>query len=119
MQSMRAGGSPTCRGLAATDRVGDLSRSFLGAAVAGTPASQLSREHGSRLSHELHADRGGEIPLENLHLESMPESAQTYIGRAEAGLGRLTGSSRACRRLRAWSRAWPPPIRSASTFAAW
>ena len=59
--------------------------------------SRLGQHHSylesmaSRLSHELRTPIAVvRSSLENLHLESMPESAQTYIGRAEAGLGRLT-----------------------------
>lgn len=75
----------------ATDEVGDLSRSF------SALLSRLGQHHSylesmaSRLSHELRTPIAVvRSSLENLHLESMPESAQTYIGRAEAGLGRLT-----------------------------
>ena len=75
----------------ASDEVGDLSRSF------SALLSRLGQHHSylesmaSRLSHELRTPIAVvRSSLENLHLEPMPESAQTYIGRAEAGLARLT-----------------------------
>lgn len=75
----------------ATDEVGDLSRSF------SALLSRLGQHHSylesmaSRLSHELRTPIAVvRSSLENLHMESMPEAAQTYIGRAEAGLARLT-----------------------------
>ena len=71
--------------------MGDLSRSF------SALLSRLGQHHSyletwragcrTKLRTPIAVVRSS---LENLHLESMPESAQTYISRAEAGLGRLT-----------------------------
>ena len=75
----------------ATDEVGDLSRSF------SALLSRLGQHHSylesmaSRLSHELRTPIAVvRSSLENLHMEPLPESARTYIGRAEAGVSRLS-----------------------------
>lgn len=78
-------------GSQAGDEVGDLSRSF--SALLG----RLDDHHtylenmASRLSHELRTPIAVvRSSLENLHSETLPESARTYIERADAGLGRLS-----------------------------
>lgn len=76
---------------AAGDEVGDLSRSF--AAL----LDRLARHHtylenmASRLSHELRTPIAVvRSSLENLQAEALPDGAQTYMGRAQAGLSRLS-----------------------------
>ena len=75
----------------AGDEVGDLSRSI------SRLLARIGRHHGylesmaSRLSHELRTPIAVvRSSLENLHMEPLPESARTYIGRAEAGVSRLS-----------------------------
>ena len=75
----------------AGDEVGDLSRSF------SALLERLERHHtylesmASRLSHELRTPIAVvRSSLENLHAEPLPESARTYMERAEAGLRRLS-----------------------------
>ncbi|MCB1889437.1 MAG: hypothetical protein KDH20_17650 [Rhodocyclaceae bacterium] len=75
----------------ARDEVGDLSRSI--SALLG----RIGRHHGylesmaSRLSHELRTPIAVvRSSLENLHMEALPDSARTYIERAEAGVSRLS-----------------------------
>lgn len=78
-------------GSAARDEVGDLSRSF------SALLDRLARHHAylegmaSRLSHELRTPVAVvRSSLENLHAESLPPGARTYMERAEAGLARLS-----------------------------
>jgi signal transduction histidine kinase len=78
-------------GSAAHDEVGDLSRSF------SALLDRLARHHAylegmaSRLSHELRTPVAVvRSSLENLHAETLPPGARTYMERAEAGLGRLS-----------------------------
>ncbi|QID19424.1 hypothetical protein G3580_18460 [Nitrogeniibacter mangrovi] len=75
----------------AGDEVGDLSRSF------SRLLARLAQHHGylesmaSRLSHELRTPIAVvRSSLENLQLDPLPDSAQAYIERANAGLTRLT-----------------------------
>lgn len=75
----------------ADDEVGDLSRSFsaLLARLAGQHAYLESMA--SRLSHELRTPIAVvRSSLENLGTETLPDSARTYMERAEAGLNRLS-----------------------------
>ena len=78
-------------GSAASDEIGDLSRSF------STLLARLSQHHhylesmASRLSHELRTPVAVvRSSLENLQLETLPPQANTYLERADAGLRRLT-----------------------------
>lgn len=82
---------PLVTASAARDEVGDLSRSF------SALLDRLARHHAylegmaSRLSHELRTPVAVvRSSLENLHAESLPPGARTYMERAEAGLGRLS-----------------------------
>lgn len=78
-------------GSAARDEIGDLSRSF------SALLDRIARHHAylenlaSRLSHELRTPVAVvRSSLENLHAETLPEGARTYMERAEAGLARLS-----------------------------
>ena len=75
----------------AADEIGDLSRSFT------TVLGRLARYNdylvalAGRLSHELRTPVAVvRSSLENLHAARTPEEMQTYVARAEEGLGRLS-----------------------------
>lgn len=75
----------------AGDEVGDLSRSFAALLARLDQHHNYLETMASRLSHELRTPIAVvRSSLENLHLEPLPESAQTYIQRADEGLTRLT-----------------------------
>jgi signal transduction histidine kinase len=75
----------------AGDEVGDLSRSFSALLARLAQHHSYLESMASRLSHELRTPIAVvRSSLENLHAEPLPESAQTYMARAEAGLARLT-----------------------------
>lgn len=78
-------------GSQAGDEIGDLSRSF------SALLNRLAQHHtylesmASRLSHELRTPIAVvRSSLENLRLEPLPDSATTYMDRAETGLNRLS-----------------------------
>lgn len=78
-------------GSTASDEVGDLSRSFSALLARLTQHHSYLESMASRLSHELRTPIAVvRSSLENLHMEPLPASAQTYIERAEAGLTRLS-----------------------------
>lgn len=75
----------------AGDEVGDLSRSFAALLTRLEQHHSYLESMASRLSHELRTPIAVvRSSLENLQLEALPESARTYLQRADDGLARLT-----------------------------
>ena len=75
---------------AATDEIGDLSRSFSSALNRLAQYTQYLESLASRLSHELRTPIAVvRSSLDNLKLQTLPREADVYVARAEQGLSRL------------------------------
>jgi two-component system sensor histidine kinase ChvG len=75
---------------AASDEIGDLSRSFSSALDRLGQYTQYLESLASRLSHELRTPIAVvRSSLDNLKLQTLPSEADVYVGRAEQGLSRL------------------------------
>ena len=75
---------------AASDEIGDLSRSFSSALDRLAQYTHYLESLASRLSHELRTPIAVvRSSLDNLKLQSLPREADVYVGRAEQGLSRL------------------------------
>jgi len=75
---------------AATDEIGDLSRSFSSALTRLSQYTQYLESLASRLSHELRTPLAVvRSSLDNLKLQTLPREADVYVARAEQGLSRL------------------------------
>lgn len=80
----------------ARDELGDLSRSFGRLLEEVGAYSDYLRGLAGTLSHELHTPIAVvRSSLENLEAEALPEAARTYVGRARAGVDRLSAIVRA------------------------
>lgn len=74
----------------ANDEIGDLSRSFSTAVNRLSQYNHYLENMSSRLSHELRTPIAiVRTSLENLAMQTLPESAASYIQRAQTGIGRL------------------------------
>ncbi len=83
--------TPVRTGSVAGDEVGDLSRSFSALLDRLARNQSYLESMASRLSHELRTPIAVvRSSLENLHTVAMPQEAETYMARAEAGLSRLS-----------------------------
>lgn len=83
--------TPNLSGSEAGDEVGDLSRSFTRLLERLSRHQNYLESMASRLSHELRTPIAVvRSSLENLRTEPLPEGAQTYMQRADAGLSRLS-----------------------------
>ena len=72
------------------DEIGDLSRSFTTAVNRLSQYNHYLENMSSRLSHELRTPIAiVRTSLENLSMQTMPESASPYIDRAQSGVNRL------------------------------
>ncbi|NQY37450.1 MAG: proteobacterial dedicated sortase system histidine kinase [Alteromonadaceae bacterium] len=72
------------------DEIGDLSRSFSTAVNRLSQYNHYLENMSSRLSHELRTPIAiVRTSLENLGMQSLPESANAYIERAQSGINRL------------------------------
>ncbi|WDE14007.1 proteobacterial dedicated sortase system histidine kinase [Thalassomonas haliotis] len=72
------------------DEIGDLSRSFTTAVNRLSQYNHYLENMSSRLSHELRTPIAVvRTSLENLSMQTMPESASAYIDRAQSGITRL------------------------------
>lgn len=77
-------------GSAARDEIGDLTRSFGSALSRLTQYASYQEAMASRLSHELRTPIAVvRSSVDNLALDSLPDEARVYIGRAQEGLARL------------------------------
>ena len=75
---------------AASDEIGDLSRSFSSALDRLAQYTHYLESLASRLSHELRTPIAVvRSSLDNLKLQTLPREADVYVGRAEQGLTRL------------------------------
>ena len=83
--------TPNLSGSEAGDEVGDLSRSFSRLLERLSRHQNYLESMASRLSHELRTPIAVvRSSLENLRSEALPQGAQTYMERADAGLSRLS-----------------------------
>ena len=72
------------------DEIGDLSRSFTTAVNRLSQYNHYLENMSSRLSHELRTPIAVvRTSLENLSMQTMPETASAYIDRAQSGINRL------------------------------
>src|SRR5690606_644596 len=75
---------------AASDEIGDLSRSFSSALDRLAQYTQYLESLATRLSHELRTPIAVvRSSFDNLKLQRLPPEADVYVGRAEQGLARL------------------------------